>query len=268
MWNFFTNIVDKFLQDPKKFFRFGLNLLFLACFGLLLLLAIALPTFAVLRIDPTIFLRSKLKAGQIGLIDYAHRSTEFSAERSNLIATSKNEVFYVGTVFYRTPKENDKAILEQIKNGVHFKFLVADPRGIHFAANASFFGDTSEGLAEESEDTFEGYLKIKKQADQAQYKSGSIELRLVDRVFPSALYFYDPRDPHGQLELVARDFDVNAPEMPSFRFAATAGGVVERYFQSAQELWNLATPYESWIAGPNNGEQDGGGQPATRPVSK
>ncbi len=243
MWKFLIDLVDRLLSNPRQFFKAGLYFIALGLLGLAMLLVLTLPYLWWKRIDPTVFVQSKIRSAQIGLVDYAPNSEEFSDDRVRFLKDAETEVLLIGTVLYRTPKEARGAIVDAVKRGVKVYLLVADPDGAHYPANASFFRDSTAELKKEFEATIAGYLTIRADLQPHGVLPGEFELRIVDRVFPSAMYFYDAQTPKGKLVLVARDFDKNAPEMPAFLFQTTAGGPVTRYYQSAKELWNTARKY-------------------------
>lgn len=233
--------------DPKQLLKTGLTVIGLVLVFLIGLFLISIPLFLILRIDPVVFVQSAFTSSRAGLIDFAPRVEELYGERLRRLDAAQNEILFVGVTLYRSPQETKKAITGALQRGVKIRMLIADPYGQWYSANASMFGQTADDLRTETLNTIRGYSEIAQSVHgKADYNQGSLELRLIDRVFPNAFYFYDPADAGGSLIMVARSFDLNSPEMPGFHFAKTAGGVLDPYFASCKQLWDAAEKYEVW----------------------
>ena len=244
MINLFTKLIETF-KDPKTLFKAGLGLLCLT-FIAVVMGGILIGIFSLIyRIDPIVWVQSSIKSGEIGLVDFEGSFEDLADDKRQALVAAENEVFYVGTVFYRTLQENREAVLDSIRKGAKVRFLIADPKGKYWEANSSFFTQSPSELAGEWQRTVDGYVSVQNtiSADHS-YDRGMIELRYIDAVFPNAYYFYDPESPKGSLLMTVRDFGNNATEMPGFKFLKTNSGVLERYHTSVKELWNHAKPYE------------------------
>jgi hypothetical protein len=233
--------------DPKKLFRLGLSLIVIGFIGIVALMLLITPLSLILHIDPTVFITSWVKGAKAGLVDFEPKIERLYDDRIALLDKAQKELLFVGVTLYRSPQETRRSIIEALNRGVKVRLLVADPYGSWYKANASMFGSSEEELREETLATIRGYARILAEMPSTpSYNQAPLELRLVNRVFPNAFYFYDPDSSNGHLIMVARSFDINSPEMPGFHFAKIAGGVLDTYFQSCKELWDKATPYENW----------------------
>lgn len=234
-------------KEPKKILHAGMVLLVLSFIGIILAVVVLSVLSFAWHLDPVVLVESGFQSALLGLKGFDTSSERLAGTRLDLLSKSKKEVFYVGAVFYRTLDENKREVISAIKRGVKVRFLIADPRGRYFDANAAFFGQSITKLKKEFDTTIDGYRDVKAGlGTDATYGLGSIELRVTDSVFPNAFYFYDPDSTDGHLVMVVRNFGRNAPEMPVFHLVKTNSGIMEAYFASAKEVWNQAKPFEEW----------------------
>ena len=113
--------------------------------------------------------------------------------------------------------------------------LVADPAGVDYEATARCFGQDRTELLKETEMTLIACNEISKRLLDSR---GSFQVRLMDRVFTSGVYFFDPQDKDGSMFLVPHVPGTDAPITPGFEFRRVNGGLLDDYYGIYKGVWN------------------------------
>jgi hypothetical protein len=199
-----------------------------------------------LGIDKKAFAHTFIRYRSDGLVTFSPKLADLTPSRGVLLSTANKDVFYIGAVMHRTLSENTSPLEQKITDGLNGRFIIANPTGAYYSANRSLFAPNDDVFDTQLANTIYGFLRLKKNLGKAGAK-GSIQLRITDKVFSNAQYFYDPKEKSGRLIVVSRLDYRDADEMPAFLFSSTSTeGVLETYLDSAERLWKDSEPVEDW----------------------
>lgn len=170
----------------------------------------------------------------IGLVAY-NRDFHALDNKASRIREAKHEVWMIGATMHYTLNNQKQLIIERVMSGLNFYLLVADPNGVDYEATARCFGQDRTELLKETEMTLIACSEISKRLRDAK---GSFEVRLMDRVFTSGVYFFDPQYEGGSMFLVPHVPGTDAPISPGFEFRKVSGGLLDDYFGIYKGVWN------------------------------
>ena len=164
--------------------------------------------------------------------------------KAPLISAAKREVWMIGATMHYTMNNQDKLIIEQVRSGLDFYLLVADPDGVDYEANARCFGQSGVRLRKETEMTLDACVEISKRLKDAGDTKGSFHVKLLDLVFTAGVYFFDPQEEDALMFLVPHVPGHDAPVSPGFKFRRIDGGLLDDYFKLYKGIWNsTAKPF-------------------------
>jgi hypothetical protein len=170
----------------------------------------------------------------IGLIAY-NRDSQALDNKAARIRAAKREVWMIGATMHYTLNNCRQLILERVAAGLDVYLLVADPKGLDYEATARSFGQDRATLLSETAMTLEACRDIAKRLREAK---GSFHVKVMDRVFTSGVYFFDPQAEDGTMLLVPHIPGHDAPVVPGFVFRRVQSGLLEDYFQIYKSIWN------------------------------
>lgn len=173
------------------------------------------------------------------------RGIQLEDDKDRLVEECQRDVFFVGASMYVTLQVRKDLIFERMQQGVHFRFLVADPNGSTFDANAAMFGQTREQLQTEITNTITGFREIASRwagvrDGIVELKRGSISLRVADRVFPTGFYFFDTSATPLDMLIVPHGMGKDAPELPAYKIPAHHPRVIKNYLKQHESVWAIA----------------------------
>ena len=141
----------------------------------------------------------------------------------------------IGLTMHITLNSCRQLILDRVSAGLVVHILVADPDGLDYESTARSFGQDRAKLLSETEMTLEACRDITRRLHEAK---GSFQVKLMDRVFTSGIYFFDPQAEDGTMLLVPHIPGHDAPVVPGFLFRRVPSGILEDYFQIYKSVWN------------------------------
>jgi hypothetical protein len=178
--------------------------------------------------------RSDSESQNIGLVAY-NRDSHALDNKAARIRSAKNEVWMIGATMHYTLNNCRQLIIDRVGLGLDFYLLIADPDGLDYEATSRSFGQNRTTLLSETAMTLEACRDIK---TRLQLAKGSFQVKLIDRVFTSGVYFFDPQAEDGTLFLVPHIPGHDAPVVPGFLFRRVQGGLLDDYFQIYKGVWN------------------------------
>ena len=177
---------------------------------------------------------AKVQAPDIGLVDY-NRDSSALDHKAAWIRAAKREVWMIGATMHYTLSNCGQLILERVAAGLDVYLLIADPDGLDYESTARSFGQNRARLLSETTMTLDGCRDIARRLREAK---GSLQVRVMDRVFTSGVYFFDPQAEDGTMLLVPHIPGHDAPVVPGFLFRRVKGGLLEHYFEIYRSVWN------------------------------
>ncbi|MEQ1484793.1 hypothetical protein [Methyloglobulus sp.] len=172
----------------------------------------------------------------IGLIAYSRDSHSLDNKAARIRA-AKREVWMIGATMHYTLNNCRQLIVDRVASGLDVCLLIADPEGRDYESTARSFGQDRATLLSETTMTLDACRDIKGRLRNA---NGSFQVKLMDRVFTSGVYFFDPQLEDGTMLLVPHIPGHDAPVVPGFFFRHVQHGLLDDYFQIYKSVWNNA----------------------------
>lgn len=170
----------------------------------------------------------------IGLVAY-NRDSQALDNKAERIRSAKREVWMIGATMHYTVNNCRQLILDRVLAGLDVYLLVADPDGRDYESTARSFGQDRVTLMKETEMTLAACRDINRRLGEAK---GSFQVKLMDRVFTSGVYFFDPQADDGAMFLVPHIPGHDAPIVPGLVFRKVRNGLLEDYFNIYKSVWN------------------------------
>jgi hypothetical protein len=210
-----------------------------------LFIALAMGTFLVAVVAVALWAQKFDFATHTNYAMMFSRGIQLEDDKDRLVEECQRDVFFVGASMYVTLQARKDLIFERMQQGVHFRFLIADPDGTTLGANAAMFGQTPQQLQTEISNTISGFRDIASRWSAAQdsiaeLKRGSISLRVADRVFATGFYFFDTSATPLDMLIVPHGMGKDAPELPAYKIPAHHPRVIKNYLSQHESVWATA----------------------------
>lgn len=185
--------------------------------------------------DPQRISGSPANPPNFGFVDYKQLSHSLDNKAAR-IQEAKRQVWMIGATMHYTLNNCQQVILEKVRSGLEVYLLIADPKGSDYESTARCFGQDSDKLLKETEMTLEACKDILRQLKDGA--KGSFRVKLMNRVFTSGVYFFDPDLEDGTMLFVPHVPGHDAPLVPGFLFRRVENGMLTHYFPLYRAVWN------------------------------
>lgn len=190
-----------------------------------------------------VFLAPRFNAQENSKISYVRRGNDFLPQITDLMASSKDTVWFFGTNFHITATDRREDIMAALERGVHVRFLVLDPDSSEavFEQMSRDFSQNKESIRHECKGGISSLLEIKNAWTKRQSRTAStatFEVRTYIHYPWARVYCFDPKSPSGTTFMIPYMNAANSSELPGFVFDHSSGGAADRYFSAIVKIWN------------------------------
>lgn len=184
----------------------------------------------------------------VGIIRYERDSHALDDVKAQRLRRATEEIWLVGASMHYTLNNSRQLLIEKVQEGVTINVFLADPLGQDYEATARSFGQGKSTLNTESVMSLAACRDMLQLIALSPTVRGALNVKLLDRVFTSGVYFYDPRKEDAMMVLVPHIPGHDAPLVPGFLVKRTKSGLLEDYYKIYSALWNKGIGIESWMA--------------------
>ena len=189
----------------------------------------------------------------IGLLQYYKNSNNFLLNTSPMniskeISKSKREIWFFGSNFYISAREQRKLLISKLQDGIDINYLVLDPESNQLPAVARAFDRNEDEFKEECLRSLNSLQELMKDYETINNQSkGKLTIRIYNTTPRARTYFFDPNSNEGVTYYVPYMNRVRSRELPGFLLKNSDKNFHNVYFEGIENLWIDGIDLPEWL---------------------